>query len=608
MKHEDWAATRPGTPGEPFTTPGRSPLLDAKVMMVDDEPLMTDLIQALLEDEGYGNFVVANDPRQALELLRREEPGVLLLDLMMPQMSGFELLEAIRADKDLRYTPVIVLTASTGTDSKLRALRLGATDFLSKPVDASELVLRVRNTLAFRQYHSRLLNYDRATGLPTVKLFDRGVERMVESRDLVGGMVALLSVVVPECREIQENINQAAADDLAKKLARRLKRFAEADHFMSSTSTGVDLAPRVARVGDEHFALALEGVPDAETADGLARHLLTMVSEPVPVGLHEIVPTAWIGVALAPGDGLTAASLRKSADLAATHARQNGATHYMFASPELNAKSLQRMTLGSQLRGAAQRGELLLHYQPKVDIASGRILGVEALVRWQHPDQGLLGPLKFIPLAEELGVIDGIGQWVMERACQDAARWSRDGLGELQVAVNASKPQFFLGDLCGTLRQILKDSNLDASRVVVELTESILMDDLSVGQTKMDELKALGVKLSIDDFGTGYSSLSYLKRFPIDELKIDKSFVDDLPGTQADLAIVRAIIDLGHRLNLSVIAEGVESRTQLECLHLVGCDHFQGYWFSKPLPEEGLIALLKKENARFIAGKTAPTS
>ena len=601
MKNDIWAQTRPGTLGESNEPPERSPLLDAKVMMVDDEPLMTDLIQALLEDEGYANFVVANDPRQALELLRREEPGVLLLDLMMPQMSGFELLEAIRADKELRYTPVIVLTAATGAESKLRALQLGATDFLSKPVDASELVLRVRNTLAFRQYHSRLLNYDRATGLPTEKLFDRGVERMVENRDLVGGVVALFSVVVPECREIRENMNQAAADDLAKVLAHRLTRFAEADHFTSPSSTSFDVAPRVARVDSEHFAVVFEGLQDADAADDVARHILALVSEPVSLGLHDVVPTAWIGLALVPGDGLTAAALHKGADLAATHARQSGAAHYMFASPALNAKSLQRLTLGSQLRGAAQRGELVLHYQPKVDIASGRIQGVEALVRWQHPDQGLLAPGKFIPLAEELGLIDGIGQWVMARACQDVARWSKAGLADVQIAVNVAKPQFMLGDLSATLGQILRDSGLAASRVIVELTESMLMDDLTIGQANMIELKALGVKLSIDDFGTGYSSLSYLKRFPLDELKIDKSFVDDLPGTHADLAIVRAIIDLGHRLGLSVIAEGVESRHQLECLNHIGCDSFQGFWFSRPLPENELLELFMRENTRLKA-------
>ena len=209
MKNDVWAAT---TPAEIEAAPGRSPLLDAKVMMVDDEPLMTDLIQAHLEEAGYANFVVTNDPREALELLRREEPGVLLLDLMMPQMSGFELLEAIRADRALRYTPVIVLTASTGADAKLRALQLGATDFLSKPVDASELVLRVRNTLAFRQYHDRLINFDAVTGLPNQRLFDRGIDEMLSRRELVGGMMALLSITLPDCRQLRESIGQSTAD------------------------------------------------------------------------------------------------------------------------------------------------------------------------------------------------------------------------------------------------------------------------------------------------------------------------------------------------------------------------------------------------------------
>ncbi len=264
MNSDIWAAT--GVPA--FDAPAgdvkRSPLLDAKVMMVDDEPLMTDLIQAYLEDEGYTNFVVTNDPREALELLRQEDPGVLLLDLMMPQMSGFELLEAIRADRALRYTPVIVLTASTGAESKLRALKLGATDFLAKPVDASELVLRVRNTLAFRQYHNRLINFDPVTGFPNHRLFDRGIDDMIAVRDLCGGMVAVFSISVPVCREIRESIDQATADDLARVLANRLNRFATAENFKSPFATSNEKAPRVARLSDEQFGLVLEGVADAD--------------------------------------------------------------------------------------------------------------------------------------------------------------------------------------------------------------------------------------------------------------------------------------------------------------------------------------------------------
>ena len=598
MNTDIWAVTDVPAFDAPRRDLNRSPLLDAKVMMVDDEPLMTDLIQAYLEDEGYRNFVVTNDPREALELLRREDPGVLLLDLMMPQMSGFELLEAIRADRALRYTPVIVLTASTGAESKLRALKLGATDFLAKPVDASELVLRVRNTLAFRQYHNRLINFDPVTGFPNHRLFDRGIDEMIAVRDLCGGMVTVFSIGVPVCREIRESIDQSTADDLARVLANRLNRFAISENFKSPFATSNERAPRVARLSDEQFGLVLEGVPDADALDILATTILDIVSEPVTLRLHEVGPVAWLGIAVSPADGDTAAALRQSADLAATHARLRGASHYVFASPELNARSLHRMTLGSQLRGAVKRGELQVHYQPKVDIKTSRIVGAEALVRWNHPELGILPPGQFITLAEELGLIGSIGQWVMAMACRDAVSWIHAGLGDLRVAVNIAKPQFESGDLCDVVRQAMHDSGLPPKQLVLELTESMLMDNVEASQALMAELKALGVTLSIDDFGTGYSSLSYLKSFPLDELKIDRSFVVDLPGVKSDVAIVRTVIELGHRLGMSVIAEGVETTEQLDCLARLGCDRYQGFLCSKPLPADQFMELLARQDSQ----------
>jgi diguanylate cyclase len=266
----------------------------------------------------------------------------------------------------------------------------------------------------------------------------------------------------------------------------------------------------------------------------------------------------------------------------------------MFASHTLNAKSLERLTLGSQLRGAAQRGELRLHYQPKVEVKSNRIVGAEALVRWQHPTHGLLPPARFIQLAEEFGLIEGIGEWVIQQACDDAARWQRLGLGAVKIAVNVAKPQFASGSLCRVLRQAMFDSGVAAAQLVIELTESMLMDNVPANLAQLHELKSLGVTLSIDDFGTGYSSLSYLKRFPLDELKVDRSFVMDLPGQRADTAIVSTVIQLGHSLGMTVIAEGVETQAQLDCLRELGCDNYQGFLFSRPVPAEQLVAMLRQ--------------
>lgn len=597
MKADIWAATQPAVLDDDSAPEQRSPLLDAKVMMVDDEPLMTDLIQTHLEDEGYTNFVVANDPREVMTMLRREKPGVLLLDLMMPGISGFELLEAMRRDRELRYTPVIVLTAATGADSKLRALRLGATDFLSKPVDASELVLRVRNTLAFHQYHERLLHFDQVTGLPNERLFEASVDGLLADQHARGGLVAMFSITVPECGTLRESIDRRTADALASTIAQRLEHLALPIAHAGLFSNVADRRPRVARLDVQHFGVVIEGLESGDAVEAMAKKLHAELTKPVLLGLHEVASVPWIGIAVAPGDGQSAATLRQSADLAASHGRQQGTAPYSFASPELNSRSYQRLTLGTQLRGATQRDELRLHYQPKVDFGSGRIVGVEALVRWQHPEHGLVPPLKFIPLAEELGLMAGIGQWVMERACRDAAGWLRSGLGEIKVAVNVAKPQFVAGDLVRVVRQALFDSGLPARLLVIELTESMLMDKVEQSLVLMHELKALGATLSIDDFGTGYSSLSYLKQFPLDELKIDRSFVIDLPGAAIDVALVRAVVDLGHSLGMSVLAEGVETEGQRDCLKQLACDAYQGYLFSRPLALEQCTELLVAKNS-----------
>ena len=607
MKNDHWPVTQSPRP-EPShaihadrgsgISPEQAAWLEAKVMLVDDEPLMTELIQAHLEEAGYRNFVVCNDPRLALARLRREKPDLLLLDLMMPEVSGFQLLEAMRRDDALRFTPVIVLTAATGADAKLQALQLGATDFLGKPVDASELALRVRNTLAFQRYHERLRLYDRATGLPGDSLFEASLDRLLVELAQQGGpdqgLTALYSISVPECQQVRESVNRATADALAQVITRRLEGLTVPGEGKRRINRNGNQPVRLARLSEQQFAVLAPGLANSDAVELLAKQLLASICRPVVIGSFEITPMPWIGVAVVPGDGREASTLRQSADLAAAHGRRQGAAAISYAAPELNAKSSERLQLGAQLRNAAQRNELRLHYQPKVSLTTGHVVGLEALVRWQHPERGLMPPGLFIPLAEELGLINTIGHWVLEQACRDAARWARDGLGEIKVAINVARPQFSAGNLDTLVRQALFDSGLPARQLLIELTESMLMSDVDQAIALMHELKKIGVTLSIDDFGTGYSSLSYLKRFPLDELKIDRSFVVDLPGKYADQALVHTIISLGHSLGMKVIAEGVETEAQRDCLKHLGCDNYQGFLFSRPLPVETLEALLSK--------------
>ena len=592
MNDDIWSDADLGDGGPDAADVRRVQLLDAKVMMVDDDPLLTDLIQAHLEDAGYANFTVTNNPLEAMSLLRAEDPGVLLLDLMMPQMSGFELLAAIRMDPELRFTPVIVLTAATGSDAKLRALQLGATDFLAKPVDASELALRVRNTLAYQQYHRRQLHFDSATGLPRHRLFGRGFKLLLAQHRPANGLMALLCISIPELLQLRHSLPAQGLNIMLGVLARRLEAFSNRRRAGASMNAASEQSPRLARSSEDEFCLVLDDLDSAEALELQAKDLLDAIGAPICIDEGDFVIKAWIGISLYPADGLTLEPLYHGAVLAAAHARQVGAMPYEFASAELNTRSLQKLSLGNQLRNAAQRGELRLHYQPKVGMKSQRIMGLEALVRWQHPTLGLLSPVDFVPLAEEIGVIGTIGGWVIEQTCRDAAVWADAGFGDLNLAINVAKPQFTGGLLGETLRRAALSAGVGLERIVLELTESMLIDDVHSVVAQMRELKSLGLALSIDDFGTGFSSLSYLKRFPLDELKIDRSFVMDLPGAAADLAIVRAVVELGHNLGMSVLAEGVETEAQMTCLRDLGCDSYQGYWFSRPVPAEQITRLL----------------
>jgi EAL domain-containing protein (putative c-di-GMP-specific phosphodiesterase class I) len=296
-----------------------------------------------------------------------------------------------------------------------------------------------------------------------------------------------------------------------------------------------------------------------------------------------------------PDDAAEVTNLIRNADTAMYRAKDEGRNKYHLFTADLNARVAERLSIESALRHAIARNELLLCYQPKVNLRTGRVAGVEALVRWQHPHRGLVSPAEFIPIAEETGLIVPISEWVLRQACGDALRWGELGL-DLNVAVNLSARQFRQGDLVSIVERTLRDFSFDPKGLALEITESLLMQDTEASRVALNELKDLGPAIYLDDFGTGYSSLAYLKKFPIDALKIDRSFIRDLPGNADDEAITRAILALGHALRMKVVAEGVETREQLEFLNLEGCDEVQGYYFAKPLPFDEIIEWLNARN------------
>jgi len=579
-----------GHRGSPF-----GDLSNAKVMAIDDEPIMTDLIQAYLEEAGYVTVVSLNQSERALEIVRQEQPSVLLLDLIMPGLSGFDVLQMIRADDELRFLPVIVLTAANDAPTKLKALDYGATDFLSKPVDSSELVLRVRNSLAFKIYQDQLANTDGVTGLPNRNVMLRRVAGVIQQSRRAGTVFGLFQVDIDRFKHVNDSFGTGAGDALLRSVGQRLDQCVREGDMVARLADRD--AATLASLGGDEFTILLPTLPMAGAAENAARRLLAAVAEPFIVAGREIVVTASIGIATYPGDGESPEVLLARAGSATALSKQEGGNQFAFYSPSLNERSVERLTLGSQLRNAVARSELRLEFQPKVQISTGRITGAEALVRWEHPEHGLLSPLKFIQLAEELGLISSIGEWVLEAACAQCAAWESQGLEGLKISVNVSQPQFRQRRIVKAVGSALRTHRLGTAQLMLELTESMLIDNGGTVRSTLDELRRLGTQLSIDDFGTGYSSLSYLKQFPVDELKIDRSFITDLPTDKGNAAIVQAVVTLAHHLNMSVIGEGVQTSGELQRLRELGCDEYQGYFCSKPVPADAFAALVQSNRA-----------
>ena len=559
------------------------------VLMVDDEPMMTDVTLTYLEEAGYRHFVAVNDPRQALAAALSCRPGLILLDLMMPGVSGYELLRQFRAHERLRYVPIIVLTAASDPSAKLRALELGATEFLSKPVDATELAIRVRNSLAFKVYQDRLANDDPLTGLPNRRVFMEQLSAALTQAQapLQTGQhhpphLALVHVNLDRFRQVNETLGHGAGDALLAAVADRLHACSRAQPGLIGNRGGEGCF--LARLGSDEFALLLPAIDSAEPAARVARQMLAALAKPIAVDGREIVVTPSIGAALYPEDGTDAATLMRNAGVAMKHAKDSGRNSFQFYSAELNSASLEHLLLEAQLRGALARNELELHYQPKVDMTTNSITGAEALLRWRHPDLGLVPPVRFIPIAEEAGFIVEIGEWVVHTACAQMAAWRAEMGLEMKVAVNVARHGLVSGALAQVVKAAMAEHQIAPGQLVLELTESMLMDRVESTAAKLHELRALGAELSIDDFGTGYSSMNYLKQFPVQELKIDRSFINGTPEDRTDSAIVRALIVLAHSLGMRVVAEGVERDVQRAALGALGCDYFQGFLCSPAVP------------------------
>jgi diguanylate cyclase (GGDEF)-like protein len=519
-----------------------------------------------------------------LEHLSAGGTGLVLLDLSLPDSFGLETFTKVYAHSPT--VPIIVLTGNDDQMLALSAVKSGAQDYLVKGRLDRELLLRsMQYSIERKRYQQQLehqANYDALTGLPNRNLLHDRLRQAVYSQRNPRA-IAVVFMDLDHFKFVNDSLGHSVGDKLLKGMGERLRSvLREGD--------------TVGRVGGDEFVLILNDQASEEVIFRAMQRISAKVAEPIDIEGKEMYVTCSAGISLYPQDGPDVDTLLKHADAAMYRAKEHGRNNFQFYTSEMNERVNERLSLEHALRRALERREFLLHYQQKNDLRSGAIIGAEALVRWNHPEWGLVRPARFIPLAEETGLIVPLGEWVLHEACRQAREWLDHGLRPGVVSVNLSVRQFRQEGLVRTVSRILEETRLNPSQLEMELTESMVMHNVEAAIATLQGLKSLGVALSMDDFGTGYSSLSYLKQLPVDTLKIDRSFVRDIgAGEDPDEGVIaQAIISLGHSLRLKVIAEGVETDAQVRFLKRHGCDEVQGFLYGEPVAPDEYARLLEK--------------
>jgi diguanylate cyclase (GGDEF)-like protein/PAS domain S-box-containing protein len=693
-----------------------------RILVVDDDAGARRLTRATLAKAGF-QVIEAGDGKAALEAMAGELPDLVLMDVGMPIMDGFDACAALRRLPGGSRMPVAMMTGLDDTHSIERAFEVGATDFITKPINWAVLQHRVRYMLRastainhleqnqrrlsnaqrigemgdwewdvredrivpsgearrilghggvierpmpedfFAAVHTddaeelrraceraiakgedfeidhrivmpdgrvryvhqqvevverdagggalrlagavhditrrkdaeeqirRLAYYDALTGLPNRRLITEQLGHAIVRAERQRSRVAVMFVDLDNFKRVNDTFGHAAGDDLLRTAGVRLTAALRGGDALARGAE----SHAIARLGGDEFIVLLTDLWRPEDAVGIAQRLVDTLAEPAIVQGTEVFVGGSVGVAMYPDDGADAEMLLMNADIAMYRAKSAGRGGFQLYDRSMNAQALERLQMEAQLRRALERNEFVLHYQPRVEAASGRIVGAEALIRWQHPERGLLPPMEFIPLAEDAGLVIPIGEWVIEAACRQTAAWQAQDLETVPVAVNLAATHLRQSSLPARVARALRRHGVSPDSLEIEVTESILLADPELSTRIARELSCMGVQLSIDDFGTGYSSLSYLKRLPITTLKIDRSFVRDLGVDADDEAIVGAIVALGHSLKLKVVAEGVESEAQLAFLRSLHCDEYQGYYMSRPVEAEAFSHLLKQQ-------------
>lgn len=583
-----------------------------QILVIEDDSNVRSLILKLLQAEGF-DAISAEDGRVGIKLATIHEPDLIICDIMMPECDGYEVLSQIRHNSTTATIPFIFLSAKSERDDLRQGMDLGADDYLTKPFKRAELLGAVSARLAKQasltqpyvtemkraaQTLSQLAYRDPLTNLPNRILlhhqFHEAIAQAMRTDQTATArtspQVAVFCINLNRFKAINTNLGYANGDLLLRLVAERLEQSAE-------TYRGT-----AARLGGDEFSLLLNNVTDKEQAATTAKNVLKTLTEPYNLEGHYVQMQVSIGIALYPSDSENPDRLLNQADTAMRHVKAKGSGGYQFYAHEMDAIATERQQMESKLNEGLKHQEFLLYYQPQVNLITGRIIGAEALLRWNHPELGLISPDKFIAIAEETGLIIPIGEWVLQTACAQAKAWQSSKQLPIEISVNLSARQFRQENLVETIAETLQKTGLKPESLVLELTETSVMENVESTIQTLKELKERGVRISIDDFGTGYSSLNYLKRFPIDKLKIDQSFVREITTDPNDAAIAKAIIAMAQSLQLKVIAEGVETEAQSSFLRQSGCHAMQGYLFSPPVPPTTFEKLLLSDTRLLPTG------
>ena len=588
-------------------------IIQEDILIVDDTLENLRLLSTMLIKQGY-NVRKAINGKMALTAVQTVVPDLILLDIMMPEMDGYEVCQRLKANQQTAKIPVIFLSALNEVFDKVKAFEVGAVDYISKPFQFEEVLVRVQNQMALKSAQREILKlnteleekvkertqqlefanarllkmalYDSLTGLPNRALFLERLEKALNRAK--ADSVYQFAVLFLDCdrfKVVNDSLGHLVGDELLIAVARRLEA------SLSQKDT-------LSRLGGDEFAILLTDIQDLNYTTFVADGILESLSSPFQLQGHEVFISASIGIALGNSTVHQPEHLLRDADTAMYRAKALGKGQYHIFAPAMHDAALQLLHLESNLRKAINQQEFIVHYQPIIDLSDGKIAGFEALVRWQHPQYGMISPQSFIPIAEETSLIIPIDRWVLQQACHQLRLWQKEKLTDypLFISVNLSARQFAQLDLIDQIDQILTETQLNPQCLKLEITESAIMDNVNFAAVILQKLRERSIGLSIDDFGTGYSSLSYMHSFPVSSLKIDRSFVQRLDGNPENLGLIPAIISIAKTMGMSAIAEGIETTQQLNQLKTFGCDFGQGYLFSKPVEAQRATELIGSVN------------